>query len=169
MDRFLRMASAAGASATLVHALPRAARADYVARSAQLGIGRIMTFFLGSDAATRNDAYVETDGFTYVVSRFGRTGGADVGIPADVIARVRALRVETTKPLAVGFGIKTARDVSLLHDAGADAVIVGSAASAVVARHLDAPDRLVEAFDGLVRGLVVGPSNETMAAVAGVR
>jgi tryptophan synthase alpha chain len=62
-------------------------------------------------------------GFVYVVSRMGVTG-ASVGQRAkDLVARLRSL---TDKPLAVGFGIRTAADAQSVASV-ADGVIVGSA------------------------------------------
>jgi tryptophan synthase alpha chain len=64
-------------------------------------------------------------GFIYVVSRTGVTGErADV--PEDLAAQVRSLRIVTTKPICVGFGIGKPSQVATV-GALADGVVVGSA------------------------------------------
>ncbi len=68
-----------------------------------------------------------SSGFLYLVSSMGTTGtrrelGAEV---ADLVARAK--RAAGPIPLGVGFGISRPEQVSRLKEAGADAVIVGSA------------------------------------------
>jgi len=152
LPRFLEACRDAGAAATLVHALPPQHRREYVERSQGLGLGRIMSFFVGSTAAVRQAAYREGEGFLYVVSRFGRTG-QKVRFDGTLIEQIAEIRAETKKPLAVGFGVKTAEDIRSLRRAGADAVIIGSAATAVVERYLATPGQIPTAFDALVLGL----------------
>jgi len=64
-------------------------------------------------------------GFVYAVTLTGTTGerGRLDGSLAALIARVRAA---TAVPVAVGFGIATAQQVTAAADAGADGVIIGS-------------------------------------------
>ena len=64
-------------------------------------------------------------GFIYVASRMGVTGER-ADIPSDLAANIRALRMVTTKPICVGFGISTPEQVAAV-GALADGVIVGSA------------------------------------------
>jgi len=152
LERFVRSALDAGASATLVHALPPALRRSYVEVSKAAGVGRVMTFFASSQRAVRQAAYSDAEGFVYVVSQLGRTGGAAIG--DSLLASVRTFRGETAKALAVGFGVKTRDHVTALRQAGADAVIVGSAGVATVADHLSRCDDIPQAFDQLVTTLV---------------
>lgn len=64
-------------------------------------------------------------GFLYVVANVGVTGQSDLGaVMAKTVAAAR--KAAPTKPLAVGFGVRTADDVRRIRKAGADAVIVGS-------------------------------------------
>lgn len=149
MQSFLERSADAGASATLIHCLPGSGREAYVEQSDQLGLGRVMSFFVGSDESVRTAAYRETLGFIYVVSRFGRTGNR-VSFDATVLDQLKAIRLETDKPLAVGFGVKTAADVEALRSCGADAVIIGSAGTAVIERNLSTPDSIPTEFDNLV-------------------
>ncbi len=149
MDEFLYRCVDAEVSATLIHCLPPVWRSEYVQQSAQYGIGRIMSFFAGSDEATRNAAYQEAMGYLYVVSRFGRTGNK-VNFDRSVLDQLAAIRNQTQKPLAVGFGVKNATDISVLRAVGADAVIIGSAATAIVEKQLATPKNIAGEFDRLV-------------------
>lgn len=90
-------------------------------------------------------------GFVYLLTRTGITG--TTGDPIDVGTRIEKLRQVTELPIACGFGISTAEQVSavLRH---ADAAIVGSA----LVRELDAAGRegrdVAGACEAFVRGLV---------------
>ncbi len=151
MDQFLSRCVNANVSATLIHCLPPGWRSEYINLSIKHGTGRIMSFFAGSDDATRGAAYQEAQGYLYVVSRFGRTGNK-VNFDRAVLDQILAIREETEKPLAVGFGVKTAADVDLLKSVGADAVIIGSAATSVVEDNLASPKQIAGEFDRLVTG-----------------
>ena len=150
MELFLERCALAGASATLIHCLPPLLRNTYNQYSDQMGLGKIMSFFVGSDEKTRWSAYQEALGFIYVVSRFGRTGHR-VNFDADVLAQLSAIRLETDKPLAIGFGVKTKEDIQALQANGADAVIIGSLATSVIERNLSRPGLIPAEFENLVR------------------
>ncbi|KAI0647561.1 bifunctional tryptophan synthase TRP1 [Trametes meyenii] len=73
------------------------------------------------------------DTFIYIVSKMGTTGSSTSGtmnsaLP-DLIARVRDY---TDVPLAVGFGVATRAHFELVHDAGADGVVIGSRIISVI-------------------------------------
>jgi tryptophan synthase alpha chain len=67
------------------------------------------------------------------------------------LEQLSAIRSETDKPLAVGFGVKTKDDIKALRSGGADAVIIGSAATSVVERNLATPDKIPVEFEKLVQ------------------
>ncbi|HSF05327.1 MAG TPA: tryptophan synthase subunit alpha [Methylomirabilota bacterium] len=64
-------------------------------------------------------------GFIYLVSLTGVTGERDA-LPKELAAQIRALRLLTTKPVCVGFGIGRPEQVAAVGQL-ADGVIVGSA------------------------------------------
>ena len=152
IEEFLQRCLTAGTAGTLIHCLPALQRKHYVAESEKLGLGRIMSFFAGSNQHIRDLAYQDAQGFIYVVSRFGKTGN-QVLFDKTKLDQLKALRAETSKPLAIGFGVKTASDVSMLRQTGADAVIIGSAATAVVQNNLNTPDQIAPCFNHLVEEL----------------
>jgi tryptophan synthase alpha chain len=80
-----------------------------------------------STSVERAAAIAESSqGFLYVVSRFGTTG-ARPDLSDDLPARISDLHHVTDLPLAVGFGVTTAAHVRALAGAGADGIVVGSA------------------------------------------
>ena len=89
-------------------------------------------------------------GFLYYVSVMGVTG-ARTALSADLETRVRELRSVTDLPIGVGFGVSTpehAHEVASF----ADAVVVGSAVSLVIEKHVNSPD-LVAAVGNFIGGL----------------
>ncbi|KAL7602347.1 tryptophan synthase alpha chain [Lactuca sativa] len=75
----------------------------------------------------RMKAIVEvTEGFLYLVSSIGVTG-ARASVSAKVQSLLQEIKAESSKPVAVGFGISTPEHVKQVAGWGADGVIVGSA------------------------------------------
>ena len=72
-------------------------------------------------------------GFIYLVSLTGVTGERRT-LPADLEGQLRTLRLVTTKPVCVGFGVSTPEQVAAVGRL-ADGVIVGSAIVRTVEEH----------------------------------
>jgi tryptophan synthase alpha chain len=89
-------------------------------------------------------------GFIYVVSLTGVTGERRE-LPRDLDAQVRTLRLVTTKPVCVGFGVSTPEQVAAVGRI-ADAVAVGSAIVRTIEQHTGTPT-LVDAVGDLVATL----------------
>jgi tryptophan synthase alpha chain len=89
-------------------------------------------------------------GFIYAVSRAGVTG-ARASVSEEAEKLVTRMRQFSELPIAVGFGISNADQVSDVHRY-ADAVVVGSAIVAEMERLAGAPD-LVERIGEFARGL----------------
>ena len=88
-----------------------------------------------------------TRGFLYFVSITGVTG-ARAALPANLPARLDAVRAASQAPVAVGFGISAPEQAAALA-AHADAVVVGSAVVAGIARsggRTDGPVALVRSL-----------------------
>lgn len=148
----------------------------FVARSAEVGVdGFIVPDLpleeadpLGDAAAARGLALVllaapttpperlrrigqKTRGFLYFVSITGVTG-ARAALPADLPTRLDAVRAASAAPVAIGFGISAPEQARALAE-HADAVVVGSALVAEIARAggaSDGPVALVRALAGAV-------------------
>jgi tryptophan synthase alpha chain len=99
-----------------------------------------------------------TSGFVYYVSITGITGSAapDAAKVAEAVARIKR---HTELPVAVGFGVRTAKQAREI-SAGAEAVVVGSALVNAVSESLDkkgkATARTVKAVTSLVAELASG-------------
>jgi tryptophan synthase alpha chain len=76
-------------------------------------------------------------GFVYVVSLTGVTGERGT-VPADLTAQIRRLRLVTTKPLCVGFGIGRPEQAAAVGRL-ADGVVVGSAIVRLIEERAPAP------------------------------
>ena len=94
-----------------------------------------------------------SSGFVYLVSRTGVTGEQDQLSDA-VGPLVANTRKFTDLPLAVGFGIATARDAAAV-GAIADAVVVGSAIVRLIENNSDSPE-LEQKLEALARNLKQG-------------
>jgi tryptophan synthase alpha chain len=86
-----------------------------------------------------------TRGFVYLVSLTGVTGER-AAVPDDLEAQVRALRLVTTKPICVGFGISRPEHAAAVGRL-ADGVIVGSAIVRVVEERAGAPSLVTDVGD----------------------
>jgi tryptophan synthase alpha chain len=130
-----RAARSAGAVGILPHGLPTWAADSW--HLASLGIiGVVGTLYAGSATETRARVLARSSAFIYLVSAYGRSGGAVVaGDMAPIIAN---LKTQTCLPIALGFGLKTGRDVAAAFAAGCDIAIVGSAISAAVEQGIGA-------------------------------
>jgi len=122
---FLRAARCSGVSGLIVPDLPveegaalrRAARAE--------GVAAIFLAAPTSPPERLRAIARASEGFIYYVSVTGTTG-ARRKLPADLVQGVRQLRLVTTKPICVGFGISTPAQAAMVARV-AEGVIVGSA------------------------------------------
>jgi tryptophan synthase alpha chain len=89
-------------------------------------------------------------GFVYLVSLTGVTGERRE-LPKDLDAQIRTLRLVTTRPVCVGFGVSTPEQVGAVGRL-ADGVAVGSAIVRLVERHAGSPT-LVEEIGAFIESL----------------
>ncbi len=94
----------------------------------------------------------QAQGFIYLVSSLGVTGVRDQ-IHGDIASLVQEVRRYTTIPIAIGFGIGSARSAQEMSKY-ADGVIIGSAIMQLVADHgIDAPDKVYDFAREIVEAL----------------
>lgn len=125
LEKFAEQAAIAGADGVLVTDMTPEESADYCTA---MNKHELDTIFLA--APTSTDARLKmiaeaSSGFLYVISRAGVTGAKD-SLPVELPALIRRARALTKLPIAVGFGISMATQVTVLGGI-ADAVVVGSA------------------------------------------
>ena len=125
IERFAADAETAGIDDVLLTDLPAERASDIKPALHAHGLGAV--FLL---APTSSDARVAavnraSDHFIYYVSTTGVTGMRSELDPA-LLARLDEVRVQVTRPLAVGFGISRHEHYEALRDR-CDAIVVGSA------------------------------------------
>ncbi len=112
--------------------------------------GKVATIFLAAPTSSgaRIKAIVKNStGFIYYVSLTGVTG-ARKNLPAELSARVKAIRYKTGKPVCVGFGVSNARQAAQIAKT-ADGVIIGSAIVKIIGENKNVLGRVARLAKGL--------------------
>jgi tryptophan synthase alpha chain len=127
LERFARRSSRCGVDGVIITDLPPEEGEAWIASARRYNVD---TIFLLAPTSTRErirSVSQHATGFIYCVSRTGVTG-AQEQLPDDLNRLVAAIRRRTRKPIGVGFGISRPEHArAVIRDAGADAVVVGSA------------------------------------------
>ena len=135
-EPFLQAIAASGVSGLIVPDLPIEEGQRLHRAAAAAGVATIFLAAPTSPPERLRHIARASHGFIYYVSVTGTTGARRT-LPHGLVQGLRQLRLITTKPLCVGFGISTpAQAATIAHTA--DGVIVGSA--------------LIHAIDGARRG-----------------
>jgi len=124
-ERFLDGCAKAGVDAVILPDLPPEEAGSFRAAAAARGVSVVFLLAPTSTPERIRAACAAATGFVYFVSVAGVTG-ARSSLPADLGARVKAVRKASPVPVVVGFGVGTpeqARAVGRI----ADGVVVGSA------------------------------------------
>jgi tryptophan synthase alpha chain len=140
----LERAARAGASGVLVTDLPLGADAP---REAWLGSGPLAFVRLVAPTTPLDrmrEITAHGSGFVYLISRRGVTG-LRTDVPAELPETIARLRVATTLPICVGFGISTPSQAQAIGRL-ADGIVVGSAIVQAAGESVDAAVSLVAAL-----------------------
>jgi len=133
LKSFARTAADAGADGVIVPDLPWEECEPLRAETEPAGLDMIQ-FVAPTSTPTRVKTIARLSrGFIYVVSLTGVTG-ARRELPKDLDAQIRTLRLVTTKPVCVGFGVSTPEQVAAVGQI-ADGVAVGSAIVRTIEEH----------------------------------
>lgn len=149
MDKFCKVARAAGLDGVLVTDLPVEESGEYLSAMRAHDLSPV---FLAAPTSPDDRLKRIADasrGFVYAVSRTGVTGQRQQ-LAEDARKLVKRLRRLTRLPIALGFGISTAEQFAEVGEF-ADAVVVGSAIVQTVERN---PGREATAVGEFVRGLL---------------
>lgn len=137
LKSFARTAIDAGADAVIVPDLPCEESDPLRAEAEPAGLD-LVQFVAPTSPPARVRAIARlARGFIYAVSVTGITGERR-SLPPGLDAQIRTLRLVTTKPVCVGFGVSTAEQVGAVGKL-ADGVIVGSAIVRLIERHTGDP------------------------------
>jgi tryptophan synthase alpha chain len=158
VQAFAADARQAGVDGLIVVDLPPEEADELFVPATVVGLNLIFLATPTTDDARLPRVLAYARGFVYYVSITGITGtrSASASQVGEAIERIRS---QSTLPIAVGFGIKTAEQAAAMARI-ADAAVVGSALVAKVAEHLDVSGLptagLVDGVVGLVSGLARG-------------
>lgn len=136
VERLSRAAVEAGVDGLLVHGSPPRQRPHLQEEIVRAGLPLITTCYGDSAPDVVRSAALTAGGYVYLVAHRERSGspaGSGYRQLAPVVADLKRL---STKPVAVGFGVRSAADLTAIGETGADAAVVGSAAVARVERSL---------------------------------
>jgi tryptophan synthase alpha chain len=125
VEKFCKVARAAGVDGVLVTDLPVEEGAEYLDAMRRNDLAPIFLAAPTSPDDRLKRIAQASRGFVYAVSRTGVTGVRDQ-VATDAQKLVRRLRKLTKLPVAVGFGVSTAEQFTQVGEF-ADAVVVGSA------------------------------------------
>src|SRR3954454_23850949 len=158
VDRFLRDAKSAGVDGLIIVDLPPEEDEELCLPALKAGLNFIRLATPTTDDQRLPAVLANTSGFVYYVSITGITGSA--APDADKVhAAVTRIKRHTNLPVAVGFGVRTAKQARALAE-GAEGVAVGSALVNAVKDSLDkngkATPRTVKAVTRLVTELAGG-------------
>ena len=156
--KFLKDAKAAGVDGLIVVDLPPEEDEELCLPALKAGLNFIRLATPTTDDKRLPAVLANTSGFVYYVSIAGITGSAAPDA-TKVAAAVTRIKRHTKLPIAVGFGVRTAKQAKAIAE-GAEAVVVGSALVSAVKDSLDkkgkATSRTVKAVTGLVAELAKG-------------
>ena len=158
VERFLKDAKDAGVDGLIVVDLPPEEDEELCLPALRAGVNFIRLATPTTDDNRLPAVLANTSGFVYYVSITGITGSAapDVGKVTEAVNRIKR---HTKLPVAVGFGVRTAKQAQAIA-AGAEAVVVGSALVNAVKDSLDkkgkATGKTVKAVAKLVTELASG-------------
>jgi tryptophan synthase alpha chain len=133
LKSFARTAVDAGVDGVIVPDLPIEEADPLRAEAEPAGLDVVQLVSPTSTAARVRSIARLSRGFIYLVSLTGVTGERRA-LPPDLEAQVRTLRLVTTKPVCVGFGVSTPEHVAAVGRL-ADGVAVGSAIVRTIEQH----------------------------------
>ena len=135
VERFLRDARAAGVDGLIAVDVPPEEDAELCLPALDAGVNFIRLATPTTDDDRLPTVLANTNGFIYYVSVMGITGTK--AVPEDAVRlAVEKLRRHTDLPIAVGFGIRTAKQAAMIAGV-ADAAVVGSSIVGKIAEQLD--------------------------------
>ncbi|WP_435188625.1 tryptophan synthase subunit alpha [Streptomyces sp. bgisy126] len=129
---FTRKAADAGCDGLLLHGLPPRLREAHHDSAREAGLPVVTTCYAVSGPLVQADAAARAGAYLYLVAHYGRSG-TDAPLDERRLAEtVHRLQETAAAPVAVGFGVRTARDIARLEELGVQSVVVGSAGVARV-------------------------------------
>jgi len=152
INTFYTDAANAGIDAVVVADLPYEEAGPYITAAETAGVAPVMMVSTTTSPERLSKILTVKSGFIYLVAALGVTGMRQKTDP--VAQKLLAdLKNRTDIPIAPGFGISEREQVREWTDAGADAVIVGSALVREIEDSLVKPDTLIPRITAFVQSL----------------
>jgi len=152
INTFYQDAADAGIDAVVVADLPYEEAGPYITAAETAGVAPVMMVSTTTSPERLSKILTVKSGFIYLVAALGVTGMRQKTDP--VAQKLLAdLKNRTDIPIAPGFGISDREQVREWTDAGADAVIVGSALVREIEDSLVKPDTLIPRITAFVQSL----------------
>ncbi|HUK50306.1 MAG TPA: tryptophan synthase subunit alpha [Terriglobales bacterium] len=154
LSKFLKLAKESNVSGMIVPDIPIEESAEYKRECLAAEIDTIFLAAPSTEPDRLKQILNQTSGYLYLISLYGVTGARST-IPESAFNLVRNYHklVSDTIPLAVGFGISKPEQVRGLINAGADAVIVGSAFVNLIAQNAEDVDSAAKKLKTLAQDL----------------
>jgi tryptophan synthase alpha chain len=154
LDRFLEAAKSHGVDGTIIPDLPFDEIEEYASLAKRHGLDAILLAAPTTSPERMKAISKHTSGFLYLVSLTGVTG-ARSSVQEGTVDLIRAAKkFAKGVPIGVGFGISTPEHVRAILDAGADAVVVGSAiVDKVAGSRKEGPVKMLADVESYVRSL----------------
>jgi tryptophan synthase alpha chain len=151
VENFVEQASEAGISGLIIPDIPVEEATELKKSCEKYGLDLIFLIAPTTTPERIRKILEKVSGFVYLVSRLGVTGTRE-----EVSSSTKELlsRVETELPKAVGFGISNGRQAEEVREAGADAVIVGSAFVKIIEEGKDVNEKLEALAKELKSGIL---------------
>ncbi|WP_068085318.1 tryptophan synthase subunit alpha [Polycladidibacter stylochi] len=161
--KFVEEAKASGVDGLIVVDLPAEADDELCIPALKAGVNFIRLTTPTTDDKRLPVVLENTSGFVYYVSVNGVTG-AKGAQTSEITTAVNRIKSHTSLPVAVGFGVKTAKQAEDI-GAHADGVVVGSVLVEAVRKSLDengqATDTTLQAVTDVVKELRSGVNRAT--------
>jgi len=154
LEKFFSLAKDCLVDGLIVPDLPVEEAGDYRKAAGACGVDTIFLAAPSTSTERLRRIVACSSGFLYLVSHFGVTGEQEQLEDSTIHLIERVLPYTAGRvPLAVGFGISKPAHVRSIVEAGADAVIVGSAFVKVVQKNVGNIDRTVAEIRGVAQQL----------------
>src|SRR5688572_32847960 len=150
--QFAKKAKESGIDGFIIPDIPIEESKEYLNTMQNIGMSTI--FLVSPNTSEKRLKMISRicTGFLYAISVYGTTGerqGFDK-YTIESIKRVKKVTAAEDLPLAVGFGISNPQHVKYMIDAGADAVIIGSAFIKKIIKEIENKERLLNTLNRFI-------------------
>ena len=152
IERFYREARDAGVDGILIADMPVEESEEICMVASQYGIDPVFLITQTTTEKRIKKIVAKAGGYVYLVAVLGVTGVRD-HVSEEAIDLLNRVRLHTTLPLALGFGISTPAQAQICAHAGTDGVIVGSAIVEIIERNLKDTDTMVHELQDYVSSM----------------